>query len=80
MDSTINQLVHLCNKSDEALEIGQNVYFVSLHALAIFIRVWHKGLLFKLKQIGISGMFLNLIESYFTHKMQRVVISGKKSD
>ena len=80
MDSTINQLVHICHRIYEALENGQDVCFVSLDASAAFDRVWHKGLLFKLKQIGISGILLKWIESYLTNRRQRVVIGGKKSD
>jgi len=80
LDSTVNQLAFLCHKIYEALENGQDVCFVSLDASAAFDRVWHKGLLFKLKQIGISGMLLTWFESYLNNRRQRVVINGKKSE
>ena len=80
MDSTVNQLVFLCHKIYEALENGQDVCFISLDASAAFDRVWHDALLFKLKQIGITGTLLRWLENYLTNRKQRVVINGKKSE
>ena len=45
-----------------------------------FDRVWHKGLLFKLKRIGIDGALLRWFESYLSHRTQRVVLQGCSSD
>ena len=39
-----------------------------------FDRVWHKGLIFKLKQYGISGSLLNCVTDYLNNRTQRVVI------
>ena len=36
-----------------------------------FDRVWHKVLLFKLQQNGITGKLLNWISSYLSEKKQR---------
>ena len=41
-----------------------------------FDEVWHQGLLFKLKQNGISGKLLNLFESYLHNRKQRVALNG----
>ena len=41
-----------------------------------FDKVWHDGLIFKLKQNGISGSILKLFESYLSHRKQRVVLNG----
>ena len=80
LDSTVNQLVFLCHKIYEALAEGKDVCFVSLDASAAFDRVWHEGLLYKLKCYGISGTFLSWIASYLSNRKQRVVIDGSKSD
>ena len=45
-----------------------------------FDRVWHTGLLFKLKRIGIDGALLRWFESYLSHRTQRVVLQGCSSD
>ena len=44
-----------------------------------FDKVWHKGLIYKLKQNGISGKLLNLIIDFLSNRKQRVVLNGKYS-
>ena len=45
-----------------------------------FDRVWHDGLLFKLKQNGVSGNLLGLIKRFLIDRVQRVTLNGKTSD
>ena len=42
-------------------------------------KVWHKGLIYKLKQNGISGKLLNLIIDFLSSRKQRVVLNGSYS-
>ena len=42
-------------------------------------KVCHKGLLFKLERIGISGNLLSLLNSFLSNRFQRVVINGQYS-
>ena len=42
-----------------------------------FDKVWHKDLIYKLKQNGISGKLLNLIIDFLSNRKQRVVLNGK---
>ena len=44
-----------------------------------FDKVCHKGLLFKLERIGISGDLLSLLKSFLSNRFQRVVINGQYS-
>ena len=37
-----------------------------------FDKVWHKGLLFKLKTYGVEGNLLNLLSNYLHNRKQRV--------
>ena len=41
--------------------------------------VWHEGLIFKLKQNGISGKLFNLIKDFLKNRKQRVVLNGQFS-
>ena len=41
-----------------------------------FDRVWHKGLIFKLKQHGIDGEFLKWLTDYLSERQQKVIIRG----
>ena len=79
-DSTVNQLVNICHKIYTALEDGRDVVFVSLDASSAFDRVWHDGLLFKLRQMGVRGNLYDWIKSYLENRKQRVVINGKFSE
>ena len=42
-------------------------------------KVWHKGLIAKLEQIGIADEFLTLFTSYLSNRKQCVVVDGVKS-
>ena len=42
-----------------------------------FDKVWHKGLLFKLSQNGISGNLLDLLSSFLSDRKQRVLLNGQ---
>ena len=44
-----------------------------------FDRVWHVGLLHKLKSYGISGQIFGLISSFLSNRQLRVVLDGKSS-
>ena len=45
-----------------------------------FDKVWHEGIIFKLKDNGISGNILTFFENYLTNRYQRVVLNGKESN
>ena len=44
-----------------------------------FDRVWHDGLIYKVKCIGINGMFLKLVTSFLENRFQKVVLNGQTS-
>ena len=44
-----------------------------------FSRVWHAGLLHKLKSYGNSGQIFGLISSFLSNRRLRVVLDGKCS-
>ena len=81
-DSTSNQLLYLVNEIHEAFENPKSleVRAVFLDIFKAFDKVWHEGLIFKLKQNGISGNLLNLFKSYLKNRQQRVVINGSYSE
>ena len=41
-----------------------------------FDKVWHEGLVFKLKTYSVEGKLLKLLENYPTDCQQRVVLNG----
>ena len=45
-----------------------------------FDKVWHKGLIFKLKPMGISDALLDLIGSFLENRFQGVVLNSQSSE
>ena len=70
---------------ETTLEIYQSfdacyeVQVVFIDISKAFDKVWREGLIFKLKQNGISGKLLNLIKDFLKNRKQRVVLNGQFS-
>ena len=79
-DSVSNQLLYLVHQIHSSLDMNLDVRYVFLDMSKAFDKVWHQGLLHKLKQNGIDGKLLSLLESYLSKRQQRVVINGFESD
>ena len=78
--STVTQLTELYHQFCKAVSDGKEIRVVFLDISKAFDRVWHKGLLFKLKQFGITGSLLDWFSNYLKDRCQRVVIHGQSSD
>ena len=75
-DSCINQLLAITSEIYNAFEKTRAAF---LDISKAFDKVWHSGLIFKLKQNGISGNLLTMLESYLTDRKQRVILNGIES-
>lgn len=49
------------------------------HLKKAFTRVWHEGLLHKLKACGVSDSLLNWFKAYLSDRRQRVILPGANS-
>ena len=80
-DSCINQLLAVTHEILEAFDCNPSleVRLVFLDISKTFDKVWHEGLLYKIKSMGISGELYNLLESYLSGRLQRVVLNGQTS-
>ena len=78
-DSTVNQLVNIYHNTCASLDEHKNIQMIFFDISKAFDKVWHKGLLFKLKCVGIDGNLLNWLTDYLSNRKQRVVINGKFS-
>ena len=45
-----------------------------------FDKVWHQGLIYKLKSMGVSDSLLKLFQSFLTNRFQRVLLNGQSSE
>ena len=81
-DSTINQLLFITHKIYCAFDDtpSKETRAVFLDLSKAFDRVWHEGLIHKLRCNGVSGDMLALICNFLMNRKQRVVLNGKTSE
>ena len=75
-DSCINQLLSITHEIYKSFDDGYEVRGVFLDISKAFDKVWHNGLIYKLKQ---NGNLLNLIIDFLDTRKQRVVLNGQYS-
>ena len=75
-DSTVNQLEDIYKLFCKVIDEGKEVRAIFCDIGKAFDRVWHKGLLYKLQTVGITGHFLQRFTVYLNNRKQRVVLPG----
>ena len=78
-DSCINQLQAITHEIYKFFDACLDVRAVFLDISKAFDKVWHQGLLYKLKQNGISGNLLETLTDFLKDRKQRVVLNGQNS-
>ena len=78
-DSCINQLLSITHKIYSSFDDGFEVKSVFLDISKPFDKVWHAGIIFKLKQNGISDDLLNILSDFLRNTKQRVTLNGQSS-
>ena len=78
-DSCVNQLLTITHEIFSSFDCNPSleVRSIFLDISKAFDKIWHEGLLYKLKSFGISGSLLNLIKHYLTDISQRVLLNGQ---
>ena len=79
-DSTVYQLSKLYHMLCEALDNKKDVRIVFLDISKVFYRVWHEGIIHKLKAMGIDGILLEWFRDYLRDRKQRVVLGSDSSE
>ena len=77
--STTFQLIDIYHHICQTFDSNQYSCMVFLDVSKAFDRVWHKGLIFKLKQNGIDGDLLEWISDYLSGRKQKVIIRNTSS-
>ena len=77
--STTFQLIDIYHHICQTFDNNQFSCMVFCDVSKAFDRVWHKGLIFKLKQVGIEGELLEWINDYLSNRQQKVVIKNCSS-
>ena len=77
---TCDALLTISTIVQKSLDSGQEVRLVGIDFSAAFDRVNHKALLFKLRQLGVGGVFLSIITQFLTNRRQKVAVDGVFSE
>ena len=80
-DSCVHQLISITHDIYKAFDANPSleVRGVFLDLSKAFDKVWHDGLLDKLRCMGICGEYLGLIDSFLSDRFQRVLLNGQNS-
>ena len=74
--STVDLLTVLSDRIARVFNKSGTTQAEALDISEAFERVWHAGLLHKLKSYGISGQIFSLISSFLSNRQLRVVLDG----
>ena len=79
-DSCVAQLLSITHEIYKSFDCNPpaDTRGIFLNISEAFDKVWHEGLIFKLKTYGIEGDLLELLINYLKDRKQRVVLNGKK--
>ena len=78
-DSCFNQLLCITHDIHQSLDDELETRGIFLDISKAFDKIWYEGLLFKLKQNGISGNLLDVITESLYQKKERVILNGQHS-
>ena len=77
--STVDPVTVLTERIALPLSSSGTIQAISLDISKAFDKVWHSGLLHKLKAYGVTGEILNIIYSFLTNCRLRLMLDGKSS-
>ena len=75
-NSCTNQLIFITHEIYQSFDGGFEVRSVVLDISKAFDKVWHDGLIYKLKQNGVAGDLLDTLTNFLKERKQRVVLNG----
>ena len=78
-DSCFNQLLSITHEIYSSFEDGFKVRSVFLDISKAFDKIWHEGIIFKLKRNAISDDLLNILSDFLRNRKQRVTLNGQSS-
>ena len=78
-DSCIAQVLSINQETGFDSDPPADVRGVFLDIPKAFDKVWHKGLLYRIKSYRVEGELLSLLEYYLRDRKQRVVLNGQNS-
>ena len=77
--STADILTVLSERIYNSMDAGGETRAIALDISKAFDKVWHAGLLHKLKSYGVVGPILGILESFMIERSLKVVLDGQSS-
>ena len=76
--TSTKQLIAITHEIYQAFDANPSLETrgVFLDMSKAFDKVWHEGLLFKLKCYGVNGELYNILKNYLHNRKQRVILNG----
>ena len=74
---TCDAILTITSFVQKALDSGCELHVVGLDFSAAFNWVNHEALVFKLRQLGVGGPFLSILNEFLSNRLQRVVVDGQ---
>ena len=78
-DSCINQFLSITHEIYSSFDDGFEVRSVFLDISKAFDKVWQEGIIFKLKENGISDDLLNILSDFLRDRKKRLILNGQSS-
>ena len=78
-DSYINQLLLITHEIYQSFDEDFDVRSIFFDISKVFDELWHNGIIFKMKQNGISDNPLTLLSKILRTRKQRLVLNGQTS-
>ena len=76
---TGDSLLCVSHTLQSALESGQEAWIMQIDFSAVFDRVDHLGILYKLCSVGIRGSILSILTQFLSNQSQQVMVDGCRS-
>ena len=80
-DSCVSQLHSITHTIHKNLDSNPSLVTkgIFLDMSKAFDKVWHEGLIYKLRSYGVQSKLIYLLKDYLSNRKQRVIISGTSS-
>ena len=80
-DSCVSQLLSITHTIHKNLDANPSLDTkgIFLDMSKAFDKVWHEGLIYKLRSYGVQSKLIDLLKDYLSNRKQRVIINGASS-
>ena len=78
-NSCTNQLISITHEIYQSFDDGFEVRGVFVDITKAFDKVWHHGLIYKLKENRVAGDLLDTLTNFLKKRKQRVILNGQYS-